>query len=50
MHTFQGNGTDMFGGPSFIREWKKASNPMDIAKETMDAAFEFFQNGVGYCL
>ena len=48
-HTFQGNGTDMFGGPSFIREWKKASNPMDIAKETMDAAFEFFQKlGVEY--
>jgi len=48
-HTFQGNGTDMFGGPSFIREWKKASNPMDIAKETMDAAFEFFQKlGVNY--
>jgi len=48
-HSFQGNGTDMFGGPSFIRDWKKASNPMDIAKATMDAAFEFFQKlGVGY--
>ena len=48
-HTFMANGTDMFGGPSFQREWRKASNPMDSAKETMDAAFEFFQKlGVNY--
>ena len=48
-HTFMANGTDMFGGPSFQREWRKASNPMDSAKETMDAAFEFFQKlGVDY--
>jgi xylose isomerase len=48
-HTFMANGTDMFGGPSFQREWRKASNPMDSAKETMDAAFEFFQKlGVEY--
>jgi xylose isomerase len=39
----------MFGGPSFQRDWRKASNPMDCAKETMDAAFEFFQKlGVNY--
>ena len=48
-HSFMANGTDMFGGPSFQREWRKASNPMDAAKETMDAAFEFFQKlGVDY--
>ena len=48
-HSFMANGTDMFGGPSFQREWRKASNPMDAAKETMDAAFEFFQKlGVNY--
>lgn len=48
-HTFMGNGSDMFGGPSFKRDWHKASNPMDAAKETMDAAFEFFQKlGVEY--
>jgi xylose isomerase len=48
-HTFMANGTDMFGGPSFQREWRKASNPIDSAKETMDAAFEFFQKlGVEY--
>ena len=48
-HTFMGDGTDMFGGTSFKREWQKATNPMDRAKETMEAAFEFFQKlGVDY--
>jgi len=48
-HTFMGDGTDMFGGPSFQREWRKSKNPMDRAKETMEAAFEFFQKmGVNY--
>jgi xylose isomerase len=48
-HTLLCNGTDMFGGPSFQRDWRKASDPMDCAKETMDAAFEFFQKlGVDY--
>jgi xylose isomerase len=42
-HSFMGNGKDMFGDPSFDREWHKASDPIDRAKETMDAAFEFFQ-------
>jgi xylose isomerase len=48
-HALLCNGTDMFGGPSFQRDWRKASDPMDCAKETMDAAFEFFQKlGVDY--
>jgi xylose isomerase len=48
-HTLMANGTDMFGGPSFEREWRKSSDPMDRAKKTMDAAFEFFQKlGVEY--
>ncbi len=48
-HSFMGNGKDMFGDPSFNREWHKASDPIDRAKETMDAAFEFFQKlGVDY--
>lgn len=42
-HSFMGNGKDMFGDPSFDREWHKASDPINRAKETMDAAFEFFQ-------
>lgn len=48
-HTFMGDGTDMFGGTSFQREWRKGSDPMDRAKKTMEAAFEFFQKlGVDY--
>src|SRR3972149_2950657 len=48
-HTFMGSGSDMFGGPSFKREWQKGSNPLDRAKETMEAAFQFFQKlGVDY--
>jgi xylose isomerase len=48
-HSFMGTGIDMFGGPGFAREWHAAANPLDRAKATMDAAFEFFQKlGVGY--
>jgi xylose isomerase len=42
-HTLMGTGSDVFGGPSFEREWHKATNPMDRAKQTMEAAFELFQ-------
>jgi len=50
-HTFQGDGTDMFGGGAFERSWKKATDPMARAIDTMDAAFEFFQklNVPYYC-
>ncbi len=41
-HTMMGTGTDMFGGANFRREWQSAADPLDRAKETMDAAFEFF--------
>ena len=48
-HTLMGNGSDIFGSPSFKREWHKANNPVDRAKETMEAAFEFFQKlGMDY--
>jgi len=48
-HTLMGNGSDIFGSPSFKREWHKANNPIDRAKETMEAAFEFFQKlGMDY--
>ena len=48
-HTFMGDGADMFGGPSFQREWRKATNPMDRAKDTLEAAFEFFKKlGIDY--
>ena len=48
-HTFMGTGVDIFGGPSFQREWHKSKNPLDKAKDTLEAAFEFFQKlGVNY--
>lgn len=48
-HTMMGNGADMFGGPSFEREWRKASDPMVRAKDTLEAAFEFLQKmGIDY--
>jgi xylose isomerase len=48
-HTLMGDGRDMFGDPNFDREWRKASDPMERARQTMDAAFEFFQKlGVDY--
>ena len=42
-HTMKGNGQDMFGGPAFDRPWNKSNDPMTQAKETLEAAFEFFQ-------
>jgi xylose isomerase len=48
-HTFKGDGTDMFGSESMFREWSEPSDPMDRARATMDAAFEFCQKlGVEY--
>jgi xylose isomerase len=48
-HSLLGNGSDMFGGASFERTWRQPSNPMDRAKATLDAAFEFFHKlGVEY--
>jgi xylose isomerase len=48
-HTLMGNGSDIFGGASFQREWRKAPDPMDRAKDTLEAAFELFQKlGIDY--
>ena len=48
-HTMMGSGSDIFGGASFQREWRQAADPIDRAKETMDAAFEFFNKlGIDY--
>ncbi len=48
-HTMLGNGADMFGGPSFQREWRKSSDPIQRAKDTLDANFEFLQkSGIDY--
>ena len=50
-HTMMGTGADMFGSASVARSWKKAADPMDQARQTMEAAFEFMQKlGVDlYC-
>ncbi len=48
-HTFMGDGADMFGAAAFARPWHRLTDPMDRAKATVDAAFEFFQKlGVEY--
>ncbi len=48
-HTFRGDGSDMFGAPTFDRDWRQAADPMERAKDTMRAAFEFFRKlGVDY--
>ena len=48
-HTFIGDGRDMFGTPSFNRDWHKEISPLDKAKQTLEAAFEFFTKlGVDY--
>jgi xylose isomerase len=48
-HSLMGRGSDMFGGPSVSREWHRATDPLDRARQTMEAAFEFFEKlGVDY--
>lgn len=48
-HTFMGTGADMFGGTVFTRPWTKRNDPMDRAKDTLEAAFEFITKlGVQY--
>ncbi len=41
-HTFKATGSDTFGGPTFIREYNKSSDPMQVAEMTLQAAFEFY--------
>ena len=42
-HSFCGDGQDIFAinHPTQLRPWNKANDPMDAAKDKMDAAFEF---------
>lgn len=50
-HTFCGTGGDPFGPGTKVFPWDEREDPMDRAKEKLDAAFEFFTKlGVGfYC-
>lgn len=48
-HTFKGTGSDPFGVGTADRAWEHAEDPIQRAKDTMDAAFEFFTKlGVDY--
>ena len=48
-HTFMGTGADMFGGTAYSRPWTQRSDPMDRAKDTLEAAFEFITKlGIQY--
>ncbi len=41
-HSFNGNGSDPFGGPTLFFPWDKDNDVIQRAKDKMDAAFEFF--------
>ncbi len=41
-HTMKGTGADPFGGGVYQRPWNHSPNPLDNARYTLDAAFEFF--------
>lgn len=48
-HSLKGEGSDMFGNASFRRPWSVGMDKMEIAENTLDAAFEFFTKlGVKY--
>lgn len=41
-HTFKGLGSDPFGPDTIIRSYNQSGDPMQVAEDTMCAAFEFF--------
>ena len=41
-HTFKGLGSDPFGPGTIIRNYNASNDPMQVAEDTMNAAFEFF--------
>ncbi len=41
-HSFCGNGLDPFGVPTHFYPWDEKPDPLDKAKDKVDAAFEFF--------
>ena len=40
-HSFCGDGSDPFGGPTLLFPWSEKSDAVERAKDKMDAAFEF---------
>lgn len=48
-HTFKNLGSDPFGGDTILRAYNAGASEMEIAENTMRAAFEFFTKlGVGF--
>ena len=48
-HTLCAEGGDQFGGGTIKREWNTCSDPIQAAKDKMDAGFEFMQKlGIEY--
>lgn len=48
-HSFCGDGSDPFGAPTKVYPWSTAGDPIQRAKDKMDAAFEFITKlGVPY--
>ena len=48
-HTFKGLGGDPFGPGTIVRSYNDGTSPMQIAEQTLQAAFEFFTKlGVNY--
>jgi len=48
-HTFCWQGNDPFGGPTLMRPWFEAGDPIDQAEMKLSVAFEFFEKlGVPY--
>jgi xylose isomerase len=48
-HSFCGNGGDPFGGATHVFPWDEKSDPVERAKDKMDAAFEFITKmGIPY--
>ena len=41
-HSFRGLGSDPFGPGTIVRPWESGPDPLSVAKNRMDAAFEFF--------
>jgi len=42
-HSFCGTGADPFGRGTIVRKWDEGKDEVSVAKNRMDAAFEFFQ-------
>ncbi len=48
-HTFKAMGMDPFGAPTMQRAWERNADPLQRARDTMDAAFEFMSKlGVAF--